>query len=232
MGTTNLNPVIIQVNQALKTPDLQWVNPPYGEHGYMESGVGMGLKIALGTHAWFWKGRDLPEPIVEATYGDPPPGVNDFINIHGVTVFKWPPGREYAQVINSSKTKATICKAHGIGGNIDVTCNNPSPGTLVVKENNWTGWYAKLDGNPVPLQLSQWLSITLPAGEHQISFRYRPWDVPLGIALSLLGLLISVVLWVKKEPPSFSKETSNTEPQSQESNQEQTEVERPERNPQ
>jgi uncharacterized membrane protein YfhO len=81
-------------------------------------------------------------------------------------------------------------------------CNNPTAGTLVVKENNWTGWRATLDTQPVSLKHDDWLSISLPAGEHQISFRYRPWDVPLGIGLSLLGIILSIVLWVKKESRS------------------------------
>jgi hypothetical protein len=36
-----------------------------------------------------------------------------------------------------------------------------------------------LDGN--------WLALAVPHGSHTIQFRYRPWDVPLGMALSLIG---------------------------------------------
>jgi hypothetical protein len=220
--TTIQSPYIVQVNKALLTSDLQWVNSPYGEHIFMESGIGMGLKYAIGTHAWFWKYRDFPEPMVEATYGDLPPGVNDFQKVGSIKIFKWPPGREYARVFHPHGINSTVCHAYGTGGNIDVLCSTHINGTLIVKENSWSGWNVKLDGNPVPLQQSQWLSIFLPAGEHQISFRYRPWDVPLGIGFSLLGLFISIILWVKKEPPILEIITVEVKSQSPESNEEQS----------
>ncbi len=198
--TTVQNPYIMQINKALLTTDLQWVNPPYGEHAYMEPGIGMGLKFAIGTHAWFWRGRVLPKPFAEATYGNLPPGVNDFIQVGSIKIFRWPSGREYARVIDTGRSKTTVCEAHGIGGDIDVVCKNQYPGTLIVKENNWTGWYAKSNGNPAPLLPGQWISITIPAGENRVSLRYRPWDVPTGIGLSVVGMFLAIYLWLAKQP--------------------------------
>jgi uncharacterized membrane protein YfhO len=71
----------------------------------------------------------------------------------------------------------------------------PDAGKLVVKENTWTGWKAWVDGERVPLIGEQWLEVNAPAGEHTYLFRYRPWDVPLGIALSIVGVIMCVYLW-------------------------------------
>jgi hypothetical protein len=217
--TVKEDPVIQKVNKALLPPDLQWVNPPYGQHEYIESAVGMGMKMSSGTRAWFWKDRTQPSPVREASFTGDPPNMIRYALVKDVVLYKAAPGHEYAQVIYSDNSKPTICEAHGVGGDIDVICDNPFAGTLVVKENSWTGWRVKLDGQRVPLKHDDWLSLSLPPGEHRISFRYRPWDVPLSIALSLVGLCIAIILWVKKEPPKLEKDSSNIESQSQEMSQ-------------
>jgi hypothetical protein len=35
------------------------------------------------------------------------------------------------------------------------------------------------------------MSITVPAGSNQVKLRYRPWDVPLGFLLMLVGLIVA-----------------------------------------
>lgn len=52
-----------------------------------------------------------------------------------------------------------------------------------------------MDGEPVSLVGEQWLEVEAPAGEHIYEFRYLPWDVPLGLALSFLGIILCVWLW-------------------------------------
>lgn len=83
-----------------------------------------------------------------------------------------------------------------MGGNIDIECQADSPGTLIVMENSWSGWKAKIDGRKAALDSSPWLSVDAPAGTHSYEFRYRPWDVPLGGALSLVGIGLAIWLWV------------------------------------
>jgi hypothetical protein len=61
-------------------------------------------------------------------------------------------------------------------------------GTLIVQENNWSGWYASRDNQPIELSADQWLTVSAPAGPHHYEFRYRPWDVAVGLLLSAIGL--------------------------------------------
>ncbi|MEO7910748.1 MAG: hypothetical protein ABIV47_13965 [Roseiflexaceae bacterium] len=83
---------------------------------------------------------------------------------------------------------------------IDVTCQTAEQGQLIVEENSWLGWQAWVDGHVVSLERNQWLSVALPAGNHTIQFRYWPWDVPLGLALCLIGVALTLYWWFKPEP--------------------------------
>jgi uncharacterized membrane protein YfhO len=66
---------------------------------------------------------------------------------------------------------------------------------LTIKENRWAGWRATIAGKNAPLLKGQWLAVELPAGRHTVRFRYRPWDAPLGIILSIFGLALAVYAW-------------------------------------
>ena len=80
-----------EVLDALRTPDLQSVNPPFGEHVFIAPAIGMGLKIAIGTHAWYWKGREFPKPVIEAIRPYPPLGVNDDQLAADIQIIRWAP---------------------------------------------------------------------------------------------------------------------------------------------
>jgi uncharacterized membrane protein YfhO len=57
-----------------------------------------------------------------------------------------------------------------------------------------------VDGEPASLRGDRWLGVNLPAGAHTVEFRYQPWDVPLGLVLSLAGMLLAVHEWHKADP--------------------------------
>jgi hypothetical protein len=42
---------------------------------------------------------------------------------------------------------------------------------------------------------SDWLATFAPAGQHTFTFRYRPWDVPLGALLTLVGFAAALLAW-------------------------------------
>ena len=100
------------------------------------------------------------------------------------------------------------CKAQATGGNIDVVCPDSPKGILTVYENNWTGWYAWVDQTRTLLLSSDWLSMNAPAGKHTYHFRYRPWDVWAGILLTVFGIILSLVLWLRAKQTGPSANTS------------------------
>ncbi len=69
-------------------------------------------------------------------------------------------------------------------------------GRLVVKRNALPGWSARIDDTPASILPTPegWLSLQLPQGAHEVSFRYLPPGLLTGLLLTVLGLLWGVVL--------------------------------------
>jgi len=68
----------------------------------------------------------------------------------------------------------------------------------VILTDNWfPGWTATVDGRTTPvLQVDGAVrGVVVDAGEHEIRFRYRPWSVILGAAMSLIALAIAIGAW-------------------------------------
>jgi hypothetical protein len=203
IATHRPGPDIDEVVRVLRTQDLAWVNPPFGEHYWVEAALREGLKLSTGIRTWQWKGRTLPQPVREANRVGAPPGMSLLTTVNGIPVYAAEPGREYAAVAHADGSR-TVCTASGTGGDIDVVCNALLPGTLEVKENSWSGWHARVDGRRVPLRAGQWLSVDLQGGRHAVQLRYRPADVPLGLALCAAGVVLAAWLWVRGDARSGS----------------------------
>lgn len=198
LGTVHLDPSTAKVVDALRTSDLQWVNAPFGEHPFQLVAVEKGLKLASGIQTWNWKDRPYPEPTLEAHREGIPQGMTLSQRESVIPIYEAGSGREYASVTQDGQGRS-ICEATGHGGDIDVACATPQAGVLTVKENRWSGWHAEVDGKRSQLLAGQWLAVNLPAGEHIVRFRYRPWDVPLGLAITLMGAILALYLGLRPE---------------------------------
>ena len=196
METVELGPGVGTLLEQLQTPSAEWVAPPFGDHFYIESATAMGLKLSPGIMTWFWKDREPPVPRLEASIGGSPlPGPVEQVTIaDGIPIY-FREAEHYAAVRLENGESA--CVASSMGGWIKVTCQTQGPGLLVVKENNWVGWRASRDGEEVQLADSRWLEVEAPQGRHEYVFRYLPWDVPIGLTLSALGLLLCAWVWYR-----------------------------------
>ena len=191
ISTRSIDPQVQSVVEALKTDDLAWVNVPTGEHFFVTPAIERDLKLSADFfRTWHWKDRPVPPPSLEANRGGPPPGMGEFAIVEGVNIHRVLEAQDYASVVTVEGGR-TACHAEGTGGDIDVSCDSIGDGTLVVEENNWSGWRAQIDGEPAQLLEGNWLSVKAREGLHTYSFRYRPWDVPLGVALFCIGVLLS-----------------------------------------
>jgi len=68
------------------------------------------------------------------------------------------------------------------------------------------GWHAQVDGKPVavfPTAACQ-AGVQLPPGAHRLELRYRDPAVPLGAAVSLVGLIVGSILFRRRQLP-FSR---------------------------
>jgi hypothetical protein len=186
------------VLQNIQTPSAQWIQMPFGEHFWQPDAAELGVKLTGVFRPWHWKEREIPLARLEGVRFDDAIASPGYIRTVGGIHILSNPQNQYAFVESGDTRKA--CAAQALGGHITVTCRDAPAGRLVVMENYFSGWTAQCDGQRVALDpQSPWLSVWLPAGEHECRFNYRPWDVYLGMLLSLIGIGAVVYLWRKAD---------------------------------
>ena len=81
---------------------------------------------------------------------------------------------------------------------LEMQTNATSPALLVVSENHYPGWRAYVDGQAVDVMRVDYnlRGVALGAGNHQVSFVYRPKSVFIGALISLLTL-IGLLVWTR-----------------------------------
>jgi hypothetical protein len=189
----DLRPVYKAV-ESLHTPSLQWLTLPFGEHYWVEPALNADLKVADVIWAWGWKDRPAPPARLIASRDAQPPNTTAIGQITDVPVYE-DATINYAYILAGEAV--TPCPATGSGGDLIVKCSTATPGQLIVQENSWTGWQVWRDGARVELADNDWLGAEAPAGEHTYEFHYRPWDVPLGLLLTVIGLGLCLWLWAR-----------------------------------
>jgi hypothetical protein len=184
--------------EELHTPSDQWAHTPFGEHWFVAPAIAEGLKLTVVFDTFRWEGYEYPEAYLSAERFDASffPEKELVAQHFGINIFL-DETVEYAYI--SHNEGKTACTAAGSGGNIDVVCQDTPAGKLVVNEKMWPGWKAKIDGVPTDLVDAQWLMVEAPAGTHTFTFRFRPWDVPLGIGFTIIGLALCT--WIYFKPP-------------------------------
>jgi len=179
-----------QTMQALKTPEAEWVQPPFGEYFWLPAAMNNNLKIRSFFRPWGLIGEDLPLAYYEDSRVPGDVELPEYVSTIDELILLKRPDSFYAS-ITSGQTK-TPCSAISTGGIITVTCNSAASGTLKVFERAATGWTAFLDGERTSIITNPWLTVSAPSGKHHYTFHYTPWDVPLGIALSIFGWIAAV----------------------------------------
>lgn len=103
---------------------------------------------------------------------------------------------------------------------IELESSTGAPGLLVLSEVYYPAWKAYVDGEPVPVYLTDHLlrSVPVPEGEHTVELRYESWTLRLGMAISLVmsATLIALTIIVvvsrrrksRKVPPTSQELTS------------------------
>jgi hypothetical protein len=78
---------------------------------------------------------------------------------------------------------------------VRIRVQSTSPGLLVLSDTYFPGWQASVDGESHPILRANlaFRAVAVPAGDHEVEFRYEPASFRLGVALTVIGLLI--VAW-------------------------------------
>jgi len=183
------------VAQAVQASSVQWIEVPTTDYVWPTLLVQeYGDKMTNVFHPWQWKDRLMPLPSekVVSIHDELPvdPGGERVATIGEYTIYRYP-AVQYASIQTS--TGVTPCQSTATGGLINVTCNNNSPGQLVIQENAFPGWMVWVDGKIASLISGQWLAVAAPVGKHVYQFRYLPLDIVLGVFVSFLGLFLAVL---------------------------------------
>jgi hypothetical protein len=74
---------------------------------------------------------------------------------------------------------------------VRVAVSVDAPALLVLAENYYPGWEARVNGDPAPVLLANhtFRAVAVPAGEHEVVFRFRPRELFIGFWIYLLGML-------------------------------------------
>ena len=83
---------------------------------------------------------------------------------------------------------------------LDFLVNASGPCLLVQNDLAYPGWQATLDGQKTPMAVADGVfrAVAVPAGEHQVGFRFQPRSLRLGLTLSALSLLLLLGLAVEE----------------------------------
>lgn len=79
-----------------------------------------------------------------------------------------------------------------------VLANSEATGWLVLNDLYYPGWQATVDGETVPIQPTNYglRGVCVPAGAHEVVFRFAPPVFWIGLALSVVGWLLALVAFV------------------------------------
>ncbi len=81
---------------------------------------------------------------------------------------------------------------------VQATCDSPFPGLAIFVEQHARGWTATVDGAPERLLKANAVmrAVPIPAGRHTVTVSYQPPGLSQGAMASLLGLLVTLVLFL------------------------------------
>ncbi|MCP4356530.1 MAG: YfhO family protein [Chloroflexi bacterium] len=87
--------------------------------------------------------------------------------------------------------QATITR-YGLN-QVDVVVDTAVPGLLVLSDTFYPGWQATVDGTPAEIFEvdGAFRGLFIPAGQHQITFQFRPQVMHIGIILAVLSLVLA-----------------------------------------
>ena len=88
------------------------------------------------------------------------------------------------------------------GRTLRIRVQTATPGFLVISEWDYPGWQMRRDGQRVPLYPADFAlqGVFAPAGSHEFILQFRPWDVPMGVIISLAALLAGLLLAGRWQP--------------------------------
>lgn len=102
-----------------------------------------------------------------------------------------------AAIIANPDSVASVEVTRYTGPEISLKVTRSKPGFLVLSEIYYPdGWIAELNGEEIPIYKTNYLlrGIEVPAGEHEVEFRFEPESYRIGVMLASFSLFIQILL--------------------------------------
>jgi hypothetical protein len=100
--------------------------------------------------------------------------------------------------LNSQGRDDLVRITHYQPEHVQIRVDLEEPGYLVLTDTYYPGWLAELDGQQTPIHRANlyFRAVSVPAGQHQVIFRYQPAGLGLGLTVSLAawGLWLAATL--------------------------------------
>ena len=79
---------------------------------------------------------------------------------------------------------------------VEIATMSDTPALLVLTDSYYPGWRATINGQRTPIyRTNYWFrGVFVPAGQHQVQFEYAPLAFQIGLAITLISLLIALGL--------------------------------------
>ncbi len=97
------------------------------------------------------------------------------------------PGVKLAGTTNNGSLKLLS----DIPGNQLFAVDLPAPAILLNTQEDYPGWQAVVDGNPVQIYRADYAfqAVILPSGSHRVEFTYEPDSIKIGASVSIISLM-------------------------------------------
>ena len=129
-----------------------------------------------------------PRALVVST----PQGLTDGSSYSGARFSKGGGESRLRLQVGEPLTKASAKVSWYSGSNVDIEVENSQEGLLVLMDNNYPGWVARVDAETRPIQEIYPASraVAVPAGKHRVDFRYEPPAFRRGLQISTAALFL------------------------------------------
>jgi len=86
-----------------------------------------------------------------------------------------------------------------VPGRVELGIDAPGPARVLWRDAYAAGWTAAVNGHPAPIELAEgrYVAVRIDAGHNDVTLRYRPPRLALGLALSAAAAFILAALWIR-----------------------------------
>ena len=133
-----------------------------------------------------------------STYPIDAPGLSPEAATEGILAYRNEAARPRAWVETATSGGTDVSPVRSIERTPNwVEVRARGPGNLVLSDPMYPGWRASLDGTDLPIEpyLTVLRSVSIPAGEHTVRFRFVPLSLVVGLAIALAAALSAARIW-------------------------------------